>query len=526
MNEIGIDSRLSRPRICVLGGGKGGVGVSTIAMELARALARLDQKTLLVDLACTSPIQVTLLDQHPPSPQKRRTSSFADLGTLVEPTRYPRLSLLSYGFYRRHPYVRPNISETFLYEQLTELDYDWIVIDLPSGYDPLWVSCFVLADIPILLTAPEPASLQSSLQFLRAIIFHAIGYHRNMSVVREEMINHLLNQPIDATFDTFCPSRLTQASKRVIFDTFDNLEIYLLLNKTRETSEADQGHALTHAMSVICGLWPRFLGAIPFEERRWFYARRYAPLANHSSDEGLSGPTYGIAKKLISIDRFDEAHPRVDLRKDLSEIDPYDFLGVSRDVDFQYIRQHYRRMWEGYRRDNGLPAALISERRREPVVRLLEQNFKLIQRENTRLSTQSLQAITPAQAKKFEVDEGWSHTARVPPSRPPGRPPSRPAPPTAVQTAFKEPHLGVVLRKKRTEIDMDLKELSVRTRISLRHLIAIEKFDRSGMPENVYLKPYLQEICNILGIDPNPFVSRYLVSKERRESTIIRSEKK
>ena len=57
---------------------------------------------------------------------------------------------------------------------------------------------------------------------------------------------------------------------------------------------------------------------------------------------------------------------------------------------------------------------------------------------------------------------------------------------------------------------LGLRELSLRTRVSVKHIEAIESANRRELPARVYLKAYLNEIARTLGLEPGAIVDDYI----------------
>ena len=74
----------------------------------------------------------------------------------------------------------------------------------------------------------------------------------------------------------------------------------------------------------------------------------------------------------------------------------------------------------------------------------------------------------------------------------------------------------------RRHAGLSARELSLRTRIGLRYLLAIEQFDVADLPRAVYLRGYLREIARALEIDAPSLVQDYLTAlAEARTGKIL-----
>lgn len=85
--------------------------------------------------------------------------------------------------------------------------------------------------------------------------------------------------------------------------------------------------------------------------------------------------------------------------------------------------------------------------------------------------------------------------------------PSRPEPPPPRVPPANSP--GAKLRDVRRENNMSLRELSLRTKIGVKYLEAIETSDRKVLPRPVYLRGYLREIAQVFKLDESALITEY-----------------
>jgi cytoskeleton protein RodZ len=71
-------------------------------------------------------------------------------------------------------------------------------------------------------------------------------------------------------------------------------------------------------------------------------------------------------------------------------------------------------------------------------------------------------------------------------------------------------HGGEVIAQERENRQMSLRELSLRTRIGIRHLEALEAMDRENLPRPLYVRGYLREIARVLELPLESLLERYL----------------
>lgn len=69
--------------------------------------------------------------------------------------------------------------------------------------------------------------------------------------------------------------------------------------------------------------------------------------------------------------------------------------------------------------------------------------------------------------------------------------------------------IGEVLKKRREELGLDLREISQTLKIKYAYLKALEEDDLKGLPAEVYVKGYINEYAKVLNLDPEPLLNAY-----------------
>lgn len=451
---------------------RGGAGRSTLIVELARALARREQRVLVVDLNPQNFTLSTLLDcaERPPiytlaAIQERAPHAAShptsDPNTKLLPLRFPAAPL------PRH--------SADLMQWLRRANADWVLLDLPCGFEPHLISLLLGSDLPVLVTTPDPAALVACGAFLRACLLHTLRQHPDLTPQAVEALQ-------DPIFETLwrwpqLVERLPEGRDRdeLLSQTCTHITLGLLINQTRETSEADQALALSHAWGLEIGVWPRPLGTVQFDERRWFFTRRLAPPALHVRDDSMMGDIDLIARNILGLDWLQWAQPRACLPNIAPHLFSRPFLDLPETATPNEAQQRYRRLWEAYRREPGFVSFITDPPTRQVTLDLLDQAYR---------------SIKVATNPSIEI----------------------PVLPESVRAQ----HPGQVLRAARLRTGLGMRELSLRTRVSVKHIEAIEAGNRRDLPARVYLKAYLTEIARTLGLEPDIIVEDYIDRLDNR----------
>ena len=171
-----VEVEAPAPRIFAVGGGKGGVGKSIVASNLALALAATGQRTAVVDVDLGGANLHTLFGVARP---RATLADFvrgdvADLAELLVPTSVPDVALIS-GARALPDMANPkHAQKSKLLRHLRRLPVQHVVLDLGAGSGFNVVDFFLAADRGLVVVTPEPTALDNAMQFLKAAFFRSL----------------------------------------------------------------------------------------------------------------------------------------------------------------------------------------------------------------------------------------------------------------------------------------------------------------------------------------------------------------
>ncbi|TMQ21108.1 MAG: MinD/ParA family protein [Deltaproteobacteria bacterium] len=178
------------PRIIAVAGGKGGVGKSTVAANLAVALGRLGHRVTLIDADLGAANLHTMLGVLNPT---TGLGDFLDrrvdtLDALKTPVIVPTLSLVS-GSSRPGAANLGKADKLRLLGAIAHLDADCVVLDVGAGSSFTVVDFVAAADHKLVVLTPQLPSLHNAYALLKACV------HR---VVRRLALDDIEQRLIDA----------------------------------------------------------------------------------------------------------------------------------------------------------------------------------------------------------------------------------------------------------------------------------------------------------------------------------------
>lgn len=165
--DLGLEQLANVGKIVVIASGKGGVGKSTVAVNLAVSLARRGYKVGLADADVYGPSVPKMTATEGMMPQAYETGEGDDARQLIVPLEKYGVKWMSIGYFAdpeqaliwRGPMACNALKQIILQVQWGELDY--LLIDLPPGTGDIHIT--LVNDIPvdgaIIVTTPQAVAL-------------------------------------------------------------------------------------------------------------------------------------------------------------------------------------------------------------------------------------------------------------------------------------------------------------------------------------------------------------------------------
>ena len=187
-----------------IGGGKGGVGKSLTAANLAAALAEQGRHTILVDLDLGGSNLYSYLGLQNSSPGigDFLMSKKGTLGDYQTGTAYSGLSYIPGD--GRTPFMA-NLTYAHkinLAREISRLEADYVIVDIGAGTSFNTIDYFSLSPLGMLLTTPDTPSLMNMLAFLKSFLLRNIIARIKKYPHTENLIRIIQRQTVSSSLLT------------------------------------------------------------------------------------------------------------------------------------------------------------------------------------------------------------------------------------------------------------------------------------------------------------------------------------
>lgn len=511
-------------KVIAIGGGRGGVGKSLVAENLAIYLAQLGKAVVLVDADATG----ANLHAHFGLSAAKRDPTFDGDGdgdgasaseggqtfesALVD-TQVPGLRLLpaAHDSIELPAILRPGRKGRWM-AQLRALAADYLVIDVGPGMGPFAVDTLLGADVAICVAVPEPPAIEATYRFARAAFRRRLRRSLLSDRFRLPVIDRaiaevgMLPAPIDVVRVL---QRMDKTLAELAWAEAGRMRMQLVINQTRVRTDLELGAWMSELALRHYGVALDELGHIEHDDTVWLAVRRHKPLLIDSPTSKAARNLERIARRVIALLA---AHAeRVPGPRPLPSAPTlYATLGVGRSSSDEEIRRAYKRKKEIYA-DGGLAvSSLLTEAQLRSEQAQLDEAYDTlldaVRRRAYDLSTfpdadpapeAATRAPKAAQAEQLLLQ---SELARE----------------IGPDTEF----TGELLRKVRESQGVELPEISARTKIARSHLLAIEEERFGDLPAAVYVRGFVSELAKFLRLDTAQ-VQRSYMRRMQREAISV-----
>jgi flagellar biosynthesis protein FlhG len=384
------------------------------------------------------------------------------------------------------------------------LDVDYVLLDLGTGTGPATLDLFLAADIGIVVSTPEPPSVEGAYRLTRALFQRKI----RRTLAKDRFKRRLAERaqvdlpPLPSPQDVVrALARYDVGLGELAAAELAQLRPRLVVNGARLRPDTDLGQAMVDMARRHLGLAIDYVGHVEQDDAVWLSVVRRRPLLVDSPTSKSARNMERIARRILAL-ATNRAESRTESPISLVPADPnlYDVLLTHRSATDEELRRAHKRQKEIYQAGSLPLTSLLNE--------------EALRAEQTRIDEAHDTLLDPLRRRAYDVSVFPEEDAGV-----------RPAPPVDESALAERAMLraelareinaeteftGALLRKVRESLGTDLEEIASRTKISLPYLRAIENEDFASLPAFVYARGFVHEVARCLNLDPTQVTRTYL----------------
>lgn len=294
--------------ILPIASGKGGVGKTTLAANLAVVFAKTGKKVLLVDLDLGGS-NLHLLLGHPadtPGIGSYVTGKKEGcLKDLIVPSGYEGVDFIP-GDSGIPGMANIRVEQKRrLIRELCALDADYLILDLGAGSSFNTIDFFLLTGSGIVITAPTSAAIAACYLFLKNVIFRIIVSCFSLESPGGQLLQKLKENSV--SMQTLHIQKLIQELENIDPENFRKFgRIYrafcprFIINLLDEPKDATRGERLRKNVSRYLGLDLDFLGVIFRDETQSRALASGLPITVYKPTSIMSQGVERIGKRILS----------------------------------------------------------------------------------------------------------------------------------------------------------------------------------------------------------------------------------
>ena len=272
-------------RVWAVGGGKGGIGKSFIAANVAAVAARAGRQVVVIDADLGGANLHTFLGMRAGSGTNLSDyleDRIQDLDKAAVETPIPGLRLIRGAIGRAGTAETSAEQRQQLMQAVRGLRADLVIFDLAAGMDRATLDFFLDTDESMLVATPEPTSIENAYSFLKAAFYRKLAQGLKSSPVRE-LVREAMDQrnergiltPTDliAAIEEMEPEEAERLRKLI-----ESFRPRLVVNQVRNREEVKLGFSMRSVCRKYFGLDVEYLGYVSYDDLVWRSIKERRPL--------------------------------------------------------------------------------------------------------------------------------------------------------------------------------------------------------------------------------------------------------
>jgi flagellar biosynthesis protein FlhG len=320
----------TRKKIIPIASGKGGVGKSVIASNLALTFSIYRKKTILVDLDLGGSNLHTYLGL------KNRSLGIGNLISdksfsiedIVIKTKYPDLHFIPGDVVVTGTANINHRQITKLFSQIIKLDADYIIIDLGSGSSSLVTDLFLISNSGLIVTSCQAPSVLNAFSLIKSTVFNFLKLRSKNNKAVHAYLTEILKEKTPGALPKI--NTILKNIRKIDKDLGINLrkdlqllKLKLVANMGTAPDNLDIIQSLVDLVKKDLGIGIELIGMIFFDTEVNNSVLRLEPLIFTEEDSIAVRQLHRIAQKILQSEKY--------------PVMPFDFSYYKDPVELAYI---------------------------------------------------------------------------------------------------------------------------------------------------------------------------------------------
>ena len=298
------------PKIVAVGGGKGGVGKSTVSLLLAFWFARKGKKTILVDADLGGANLHTFMGiKNPPRTLNDFvTRRYDALEEICLDTELENLRLIS-GASDILSLANIHLAQKAkLIQNLTRLEADYVIVDLGAGTSYNVLDFFLVADKKVVVLIPQPISIQNAYAFIRNTVYRRLSQLVSQDPSLQSLIktamdtnNELKVRTVSELLQIVEDLKGTEAMK-TLQKEIQSIQPFVITNMVRANHDRGAGRVIQRVAEKYLMIQSTDLGSIFYDQKLYATVTEMLPLTGLIQSSEVFASVYHMAVTLMHND--------------------------------------------------------------------------------------------------------------------------------------------------------------------------------------------------------------------------------
>ncbi|MGL4524329.1 MAG: P-loop NTPase [Spirochaetia bacterium] len=293
-------------RVIPIASGKGGVGKSLVAVNLALALSSQQRTTILADMDLGSATQHLLLGLGMTGPKHGMGDLIhqkeSSIENLVIPTEYRRLHFIAGDGMMTGTTALSFDQKQEILKQLRGLVGDYLLMDLGAGSGYNVVDFFLSSYRSLLILRPEVTSVMSAYSFIKTVIFRLLYLMFPQESEERKIVLQFASQKIEgaklSVSDLIARLAAHQsASSDMAQEQIKKMQPGIIFNMVYSSAGLDWKERFSDIVKKKLGLNVEVLGSLPFDEQAQASVAMRKPLLFENPDAPFCRALIPIARR-------------------------------------------------------------------------------------------------------------------------------------------------------------------------------------------------------------------------------------